>query len=115
MPARIRWSQPAEHDLCAMLSSIAMEDLPAAKKIFSEIIAALEKAAISQKAAKPILGLGGKYAELQSVRPFRIIYRTQGAEMLIISAMRLEQDFDAKRFMYSQEQSKKPSESGFGG
>jgi plasmid stabilization system protein ParE len=102
MPMRIRWAQPAEQDLSAMLSGIALEDLPAAKKIFSEIMNALEKTANSQKGVKHIPGLGEKYRELHCIRPFRVIYRLSGEDMWIISVMRLEQDFDAKRFTYSQ-------------
>ncbi|MDR1840878.1 MAG: type II toxin-antitoxin system RelE/ParE family toxin [Holophagales bacterium] len=99
MPLDIRWSQPAEQDLDAILSYIAFEDAQAARTLFSKLMEAIERAAEYPEIARRIPELRTDYRELISVRPFRVIYRLVGDELWIIGVMRMEQDFDVRRFV----------------
>ena len=98
-PLGIRWADPAERDLDALLSYIAFENPDAARRLFSRVMEAVEHAARFPELARFIPELGQTYQELLSVRPFRIIYRTVGRELRVIAVMRMEQDFEPERFV----------------
>ena len=101
MTLAILWSQSAEQDLDNILAYIGFEYMQAAQALFSKLMEAIEHAASFPEMAKYIPELGTTYRELLSVRPFRVIYRLRGDELLIIGVMRMEQDFDAGRFVQS--------------
>lgn len=98
-PLSIRWSDPAERDLDALLSYIAFENLEAARILFTRVMEAVEPAATFPELARFIPELGQTYRELFSVRPFRVIYRIAGKELWVIGVMRMEQDFEPERFI----------------
>lgn len=98
-PLNIRWSDPAERDLDALLSYIAFENPEAARHLFARVMEAVEHAAAFPEMARFIPELGQTYRELLSVRPFRVIYRIAGKELWIIGVMRMEQDFEPMRFL----------------
>ena len=98
-PLAIRWATPAEDDLDALLSYIALENPDAARRLFGRVIEALEHAAAFPEMAHFIPELGRTYRELVSVRPFRIIYRVAGRELWVVGVMRMEQDFEPGRFV----------------
>jgi plasmid stabilization system protein ParE len=95
----IRWAAPAESDLDALLSFIALENPDAAIKLFEKVTAAIEHAASFPEMARYIPELGHTYRELISVRPFRVIYRISQKELWVIGVMRMEQDFAPERFI----------------
>ena len=98
-PLHIRWADPAERDLDAMLTYIAFENPEVAKQLFNRVMESVEHAATFPKMARFIPELGQTYRELLGVRPFRVIYRIVGQELWVIGVMRMEQDFDPERFV----------------
>jgi plasmid stabilization system protein ParE len=82
-----------------LLSYIAFENPEAAKKLFHKLLEAIEHAATFPEMARLIPELGQTYRELLTVRPFRLIYRIVGKELLVIGVMRMEQDFEPERFI----------------
>lgn len=98
-PLSIRWTDPAERDLDALLSYIAFENPEVAKKLIIKVMEAIEHAAAFPEMARFLPELGQTYRELLSVRPFRVIYRIVGKQLLNIGVMRMEQDFSPERFV----------------
>lgn len=98
-PLSIRWADPAERDLDALLSYIAFENPEAARNLYARVMEAIEHAAAFPEMARFIPELGQTYRELLSVRPFRVIYRIAGKELWVIGVMRMEQDFEPNRFV----------------
>ncbi|BDU73708.1 type II toxin-antitoxin system RelE/ParE family toxin [Mesoterricola silvestris] len=98
-PLGIRWSDPAERDLDALLSCIAFENPEAARSLFARVMEAVENAAAFPERARFIPELGKTYRELLSVRPFRVIYRIAGKDLGVIGVMRTEPDFEPERFI----------------
>ena len=98
-PLPIRWAEPAERDLDALLAFIAFENPDAARHLFAKVMEAVEQAVAFPELARFIPEAGQTYRELLSVRPFRVIYRIAGKELRVIGVMRMEQDFDPARFL----------------
>lgn len=98
-PLRIRWADPAERDLDALLSYIAFENPDAARRLFVKVMEAVEQAAAFPEMARFIPELGRTYRELMTVRPFRVVYRIAGEDLRILGVMRMEQDFEPGRFL----------------
>lgn len=98
-PLAIRWADPAEQDLDALLSFVAFENPNVAVQLFAKVMKVIEHAASFPEMARYIPELGRTYRELLSVRPFRVIYRISGKELWVIGVMRMEQDFEPDRFI----------------
>ena len=98
-PLAIRWADPAETSLDAMLSFIAIEDVEAARRLYKRVMEAVAEAARFPERSRAIPELGRTYRELLSVKPFRVIYRIEGKELRIIGVMRMEQDFRPLSFL----------------
>jgi len=98
-PLAIVWAEPAERDLDALLSYIAMENPEAARKLFGKVMEAVEYAAAFPEMARFIPELGRTYREILGVRPFRVVYRVSEDRLNIIGVMRMEQDFAPMRFL----------------
>jgi plasmid stabilization system protein ParE len=62
-------------------------------------MAALENASLYPEMAPHVPDLGRTYREILAVRPFRVIYRTEGGVLRVIAVLRHEQDFDPSRFV----------------
>jgi len=81
----IQWAGPAEDGLDRILAHIEMED-PAQAARYPEM-------------APQLADLGRTYREILTVRPFRVVYRTEGGTLRVIAVLRQEQAFDPGRFL----------------
>ena len=95
---RIRWSEPAERDLDALLAYIALDNPGAAGRLLGRVLEAVDHAGRFPEMARQILDLGRPYRELLSVRPFRVIHRIAGKELWVIGVMRAEQMFTPETY-----------------
>jgi plasmid stabilization system protein ParE len=98
-PLAIAWAAPAEASLDRILSYIEAENPAVARKLWGRLMEALEQAAAFPELAPHIPDLSRAYRELLAVRPFRLVYRTEGTVLRVIAVMRQEQDFDPQRFL----------------
>jgi plasmid stabilization system protein ParE len=96
---KVRWSEPAERDLDALLAYIALDNPKAAGTLLAKILEAIESAAGFPELARLIPDLGRPYRELLSVRPFRVIYRIAGKDLWVIGVMRAEQLFTPEAYL----------------
>lgn len=98
-PRLVRWADPAEASLDAILSWIETEHSEAARALWAKLMQAIEHAAKFPEMAPHLPELGHTYRELLAVRPFRVVYRLEGRELRILAVLRHEQDFDPQRFL----------------
>ena len=95
----IQWAGPAEDSCDRLLSYIEAENPAAARKLWTRLLAAVEHSAQHPEIAPLLPGLGRTYRQILAVRPFRVIYRTEGKALRVIAVLRQEQDFDPQRFL----------------
>jgi len=95
----IQWAGPAEDGLDRILAHIEMEDPATARKLWLKVMKAVAQAARYPEMAPQLADLGRTYREILTVRPFRVVYRTEGGTLRVIAVLRQEQAFDPGRFL----------------
>jgi len=97
--ARLIWSEPALADLETIADYIALDKPDAAARIVQQVFARVERLIQFPKS-------GGRVPELPDlpyrqlvVPPYRIFYRMEGRDILIVFIMRGEQRFRGKHLI----------------
>jgi toxin ParE1/3/4 len=96
--AQVIWTDPALQDLDAIADYIALDNLPAAKRLVAKIFEAVSRLErFPQMGSKPPELRGMPYRQV-IVRPCRIFYRVRSSRVVIVHVMRGEQWVDESQF-----------------
>jgi addiction module RelE/StbE family toxin len=88
---RVVWSDPAVADLAALHDYIARDSPYYARRFVARLIAAVEPLESFPQMGRVVPEGDGRHREL-ILRPYRIIYRVEGQEILVIAVVHGSRD-----------------------
>lgn len=99
--AQITWTEPALADLDEIAEYIAINNVPAAKKLIALIFAKVSRLADYPESGRVPAELKGLNYREVVVPPCRIFYRIKADQVIVLHVMRPERDL--RRFMIDHE------------
>lgn len=95
--AALIWATPALDDLDEIASHIARENPRAAAELVRRVLTAVERLEDHPESGRWVPELPGKLYREVIVPPCRILYRREGAEVLLVHVIRTERLLRADR------------------
>jgi plasmid stabilization system protein ParE len=96
-PVALIWTAPALDDLDDIAAFIALDDAPAAADLVGRLLAAVERLRRFPASGRSVPELPGRVYRELITPPCRVIYRREGAKVLIVHVVRRERQLNRRR------------------